>query len=115
MTNDDPMDTPAPKPRKKPLMKPPRLDLVVNEDNKVSIFHNRPFAKKLGWLEYMLKVGKLTFVFEDGEMQDLGLQVPANMDKLMHNAQQVLVVEMEDDTGEPVKGMFYPIILQEAY
>lgn len=114
MTQRDSMDMPDSSPQKTPKMLA-RLELVVNEDNKVMIFHDRPFRKKLAWLEYELKVGKLNFVFDDGEMQELGVQVPMNMDKLMHNAHQVLVIEMEAGTREPSKGIFYPVILQQAY
>ncbi len=90
------------------------LELAVNEDNKVMIFHNRPFIKKISWLEFDLSTSILNFVFEDGTMQDLGHPVPESMTKNMHNAHQVLVIEVEDDTtAEPVQGVYYPIILHK--
>ena len=92
----------------------PRLEIAVNERNQVLIFHNRPFVKELSWLEFEIGSRDLIFVFADGQMQELGLKVPENLAKHMQNAYQILVVQMDDETGEPFEGNYYPIILHPA-
>jgi len=91
-----------------------KFDLVVSEDAEVFIFHDQPFDKKLGWLEYNLDTKNLDFVLDGGGVRDFGVTIPDHLVKHMQNAYQVMVV-LKDDKGEPVSGDYYPIILHRPH
>lgn len=91
-----------------------RVELVVNDRAEAMIFHNKPFSKALSWLEYDLDHKKLDFIMEDGDLRNFGIPVNPKLAKYMDNAFQVLMVLMDDKTGEPVEGQYYPLIVHRA-
>lgn len=91
-----------------------RVELVVNDRAEAMIFHNKPFSKALSWLEFDIEHKKLDFVMEDGDVRDFGIPVNPDLTKYMDNAFQVLMVLMDDKTGEPIEGDYYPLIVHRA-
>ena len=87
------------------------IELVVNDRAEAFVFHDKPFGKKLSWLEYDLGGSKLDFVMNDGEIRNFGIPVDPQLAKYLQNAFQVLMVQMDVETGEPVEGDYYPLIL----
>lgn len=91
------------------------FELFVNEDQKVYVFHNKPLKNELSWLEFDLGSGRLEFVMADGDMRDIGVQVPQSMAKNMQNAHQILMVLTDEVTGEALEGEYFPLILHREY
>lgn len=91
-----------------------KVELVVNDRAEAMIFHNKPFSKALSWLEFDLDHKKLDFVMDDGDVRNFGIPVHPDLTKYMDNAFQVLMVLMDDKTGEPVEGDYYPLIVHRA-
>ena len=90
------------------------IELVVNERAEAFVFHNRKCRKKLSWLEYDLDSNRLDFIMNDGDIRNFGIPVDPKMNKYLQNAFQVLLVEMDEKTGEPVEGDYYPLIIHRA-
>lgn len=90
------------------------VELVVNDRAEAMVLHNKPFSRKLSWLEYDLDSSKLDFVLEDGELRNFGIPVHPKLAKYMQNAFQVLMVQMDENTGEPVDGGYFPLIIHRA-
>jgi len=88
-----------------------KVELVVNDRAEAMVFHNKPFAKTLSWLEYDLDARKLDFVMDDGDIRNFGIPVHPELTKYMDNAFQVLMVLIDDKTGEPQEGDYYPLII----
>lgn len=88
-----------------------KIDVVVNPGAKISVFHTKPFRGRLAWVEFDLKSRKLEFVLEDGGMRDFGTPLPAEFVREMQNAQQVLMVLIDEKTLEPIGSQFFPLIL----
>lgn len=91
-----------------------RFELVVNDRAEAFIYHNKSFEKELSWLEYDLDTQKLDFVMEDGDVRDFGIPVDPKLEKYLQNAYQVLMVQMDEKTREPVEGDYYPLIIHRA-
>jgi hypothetical protein len=92
-----------------------KLDLLVNAEARIIIMHNRPFRRRLSWIEFNLNSSKLDFVMSDGKVRDLfGLPVDPQIAAYMQNAYQILMVLVNDETGEPEEGFFVPLIIHRA-
>jgi len=90
------------------------VELVVNERAEAMIMHNKPFGKTLSWLEYDLDTHKLDFIMNDGDLRNFGIPVHKDLEKYMQNAFQVLMVLMDDETGDPEEGSYYPLIIHRS-
>jgi hypothetical protein len=91
-----------------------RVELAVNDRAEAIVFHNKPFVQELSWLEFDLDEGKLTFVMESGDLRDFNIPVRPELSRYMQNAFQVLMVLMDERTGEPVEGGYIPLIIHRA-
>ncbi len=90
------------------------IELVVNEGGKVAAFHNRPFRKKLLWLEFNPGENRLEFVLDDGGRRNFGTEIPLNLAKEINEARQILMVLTDEDAEEPVASGFFPLIVNGA-
>lgn len=91
-----------------------KVNLAVNNEARVVVFHNKHFRKKLSWLEFDLNKNHLSFVMNDGDIRNFGIPVPPDMSRYMQNAYQVLMVLTNDVTGEPEGGQYYPLIIHRT-
>lgn len=91
-----------------------KVELYVNDRAEALVLYDRPFSKKLSWLEYDLGSSKLDFVLEDGGFRNFGIPVHPNLAKYMQNAFQVLMVQMDEDSGEQIDGGYFPLIIHRA-
>ena len=91
-----------------------KVDLVISDTAEVHVFHNKPFKKKLSWLEFDLGSKNLDFIMNDGDIRNFGARVPDHLAKHMQNAYQVMMVQMNEETGQPVSGDYYPLIIHRA-
>ncbi|HTK84111.1 MAG TPA: hypothetical protein VL625_03405 [Patescibacteria group bacterium] len=92
-----------------------KVELVVNDKAEAFIFHNKAFRKKLSWIEYDLDGSKLDFIMNDGDIKNyFGIPVDPRLSKHLQNAFQVLIVQMDEKTGQPVEGNYYPLIVHRA-
>jgi hypothetical protein len=91
-----------------------KLNLAVNEQARVVIFHNKPFRTRMSWLEFDLNKNRLDFVMNDGSIRNFGIPVAPDLAKYMQNAFQVLVVLIDEKTGEPEGGSYFPVIIHRA-
>lgn len=91
-----------------------KLNLAVNEQARVVIFHNKPFRMKLSWLEFDLNKNRLDFVMNDGSIRNFGIPVSPDLSKYIQNAFQVLMVLLDEKTGEPEGGTYFPVIIHRT-
>lgn len=98
------------------ITKDNRLDIEVSirQSGKVVLFHSHPFKEPIAWFEYNLSTRQLFFMLEDGSMRDLGLPLTENVSLHMHNAHQILMVQMDPETGQAAQGEYIPLILHHS-
>lgn len=89
-------------------------ELVVNDRAEAFVFHDKPFEKTLSWLEFDLDRNKLDFIMDDGDVRNFGIPVDPKLAKYLQNAFQVLMVQMDTETGEPIEGDYFPLIIHRA-
>lgn len=88
-----------------------QIEVTVKEDGRCALFHNKPFRNELSWLEYDLGTYRLDFVLDDGEIRNAGMPLTKEISKNMQNSHQILVVFMDDYTGDAKEGYYVPLIL----
>ncbi len=91
-----------------------KVELYVNDRAEAFIFHDKPFTKQLSWLEYDLDEDKMDFVMNDGDVRNFGIPVDPKLKKYLQNSFQILMVQMDDKSGDPVEGDYFPIIIHRA-
>lgn len=87
------------------------IEVAVKEDGRCAIFHNKPFKNQVSWLEFDLGTYKLDFVLDNGDVRDIGLPLTKDVSKNMQNSHQVLMILMDEDTGQAKEGYYIPLIL----
>ncbi len=90
------------------------VELAINDRAEAIVFHDKPFAKTLSWLEFDLDSNKLDFIMNDGDVRNFGIPVHPDLASYMQNAFQVLMVLADGGTGEPEKGDYFPLIIHRA-
>lgn len=90
-----------------------QIEVAVKEDGRCAIFHNKPFRNDLSWLEFDLDTYNLDFVMDDGEIRNVGMPLTKDVSKNMQNSHQVLMVLMDDETGDAKEGYYVPLILHK--
>ncbi|MFN3700160.1 MAG: hypothetical protein ACK4VI_01400 [Alphaproteobacteria bacterium] len=91
------------------------VEVGVKQDGKVAVFHNKPFKRDLSWIEYDIGRNRIDFVMDDGDIRDVGVPVNKDVAKYMHNTHQVLMVLLDDETGEAKEGYYIPLIIHHEY
>src|SRR5688500_15135472 len=87
-----------------------KVDLVINDTAESYVFHHKPFRKQLSWLEFDLGTHNLDFVMNDGDVRNFGAKVPDHLARHMQHAYQVMMVLMDEKSGQPVSGDYFPLI-----
>ena len=90
---------------------PFKVEVAINEDGRVILFHNKVFKNDLSWLEFDLGTSKLDFILDGGHVRDFGMPLDRSVSKHMHNTHQVLTVLLDEATGDAKEGIYIPLIL----
>lgn len=90
------------------------IEVAVDEKGKVVLFHNREFKEEISWFEFDLETAKLNFILNNGEIRDAEFYVTKKMSKYMQNSHQILMVLLDDDTGEAKEGQYVPLIIHRS-
>ena len=90
------------------------IEVAVNEVGKVVLFHNRVFKNDISWFEFDLNTNKLDFVLDDGDIRNTGLPLGKDVAKYMQNSHQILMVLLDNDTGEAKEGNYVPLIIHKS-
>ena len=88
-----------------------KVELIVNDRAEAMVLHDKPFFKELAWLEFNLDDHKLEFIMDDGDIRNFGIPIDPDLSKYLQNSFQVLMVEMNEETGEPTEGAYLPLII----
>ena len=88
-----------------------RIEVAVKEDGRCAIFHDKPFRNELAWLEFDIDNYRLNFVLDDGAIRDFGMELSKNMAKNMQNTHQMLMVLMDEQTGDAKEAVYIPLII----
>ncbi|MGB0719890.1 MAG: hypothetical protein ACPGRX_05425 [Bdellovibrionales bacterium] len=90
------------------------IEVAVKEDGKVVVFHNRKFKKDISWFEFDLETNKLDFILDNGDVRNTGLSLGQKVGKYMQNSHQILMVLLDNDTGEATQGSYVPLIIHRS-
>ena len=86
------------------------IELIVNDCGESMIFHNRRFPYPLDSVEYDPASGMIWFVIPGGFRKTFGVPVlPELARHLDRHTGRILVVRMDERTGEPIDGDYAPL------
>lgn len=91
-----------------------RMDVVVRDDGKCAIFYNKPFKNDLSWLEFNMDTDRLDFIIDSGEARNFGLPIKKEIGRNIQNTHQMLMILVDDETGEAKEGMYVPIMVHRS-
>lgn len=111
---DKPVENPLPGdlPVHKPLASTMNVDLMVNEDSKLWVIHDKPFPDILIWAEYDADMASLSLIAKDGKIIDLGMKIHQPLRKYMLSARQLFTMRMQD--GKIDDCYVLPLIVRET-
>lgn len=87
------------------------IEVAVKDDGRVAIFHNMPFKKELSWLEFDLGSRELNFVLNNGDIRSADVPLAPTLSKNMQNSHQVLMILLDNNSGEAKQGFYIPLII----
>lgn len=89
------------------------IEVSVTDEGKIIVFHNKKFKQEISWFEYNVEESKLDFIQDNGEIRNAGLPLAPGIAKYMHNAHQILMVLMNDESGQADEGHYIPLIVHK--
>ncbi len=92
---------------------PLKVEVAINDDGRVILFHNKVFRNDLSWLEFDLGTSELDFILDGGIVRDFGMPLDRSVSKHMHNSHQILTVLLDEETGDAKEGQYIPLILHK--
>jgi hypothetical protein len=96
-----------------PLASQMKVDLLINgELGRIAILHEEPLAGTVQWLEYDEDQRQLLLVYEDGQVQELGMRLPPIGREQILRAGEARVIFMKNDFERPY--VTVPVIVREA-
>lgn len=86
-----------------------RVELVVNNRGKPLIFYNHELPHLLDRIEYSKRTRRVKFVISGDFEKEFCISVHPDVAKFLdlEKSQKILVVLLDSQTGEPVKGDYY--------
>lgn len=72
------------------------LDLAIDDNGEVYVFHTKPFPEPIGWAEYNAATSRLSFVSEEGRIQESGLEVYPHMGEKVLQASRLFAIYVEN-------------------
>jgi WD40 repeat protein len=103
--------TVAPVAKEVRLLAQVKFELVVNERSEGIVFHNQPFRTPLERVEFNTSTRRLAFVLQNGVATEFGINVDPSPARYLESANRVLMVLMNEKTGEPIGGNYYPLLV----
>lgn len=95
-----PVDTTPKKPAT--LAEMMQIGLIMHEDGKIWLFHNKAFPSELQWVEYDGDENTVSFICKGGLAIDLGMPLTPEMSEEWRHAEYMMTSHVE---GDVVKGM----------
>ncbi len=87
------------------------VDLAVNAEGRVYIFHDGKIAEDTEYVLYSIDDASLHLVSHCGRQQNIGMVVHKPMRKYMRGADNIYIIEMKD--GQPGKIINIPMVIHD--
>lgn len=86
------------------------IEIATNTDGKIVVFHNRHLKVGLKRIEYFVEEAQFIFLQEDGaHRRPAGLPMKSGVEENLLKGSEVLFVYLDDDTGNTIEGLKYPL------
>lgn len=88
-----------------------KVDLVVDAYGEPHVFHTLSFGRRLKRIEIVLVERKIYFVTDINFVRSFGASIPQHLLKLLENVDRIMMVQMDEATGKPIAGDYYPVLI----
>lgn len=79
-----------------PLMEQMRCTLLTNDHGDVIVLHDQPLKSEVQWVEFNEEELSFTIVYEDGNIQPLGIQIALKFGKHISKSTKVQFALVKD-------------------
>lgn len=79
-----------------------KLDLAVNDDGEIYLFHEKPFNEAVNWVEYSEVEQKIYLVTQEGRIQGLGMKVPKLIGGKIDQSIRIFLVHVENGAPKTI-------------
>ncbi len=74
------------------LLSSVNVDLVIGENSKLWLLHDKPFPGVLRWIEYDMRDRTVTLVLDDGRTQNVGVKINPQIATYLRRASHAYAV-----------------------
>jgi hypothetical protein len=76
------------------LAKETAIELAVNEAGRAVLLHKGPLKRDYAWIQYDPLTTTVQMITENGDIQELGVNIPEKIKHLLDRTRQIAVVEV---------------------
>ena len=73
-----------------------KVDFLANQEGGIWILHDQAMPEILKWVDFDADAHTITFAYQTGKTQELGLPIPANMTERLKKANNISVILVKD-------------------
>lgn len=88
-----------------------RCGIFTNAAGDVMIVHDKETKAPVDWLEYNAIDNKISLIYENGTMQDLGIEISSQMQANLSNGIEVTLTHLADEQVQSVQTV--SLVIQE--
>ncbi len=89
------------------------VDLAVNADGKLYVFHEKPNPEEIEYVIYDIHGSRLVFIGKNGRIQDISMAVQDAMRTHMKKAENICLVQIKD--GQPYQTHNVPFVIENHW
>lgn len=74
-----------------------KCGIFTNPKGEILIVHDQPLTESLEWIEYDQQEDTFCLIFENGELQNLGINLDESMKSNIRHGQEVKLAHIQDE------------------
>lgn len=95
-----------------PLNSSMPVEMVVSHTGNVMVLHQGKVDQRYSWVQFDPYTSRLQFITTEGEIQDLGMNIPKTFHESLQNTREIFMMEVGKDfsLGMPYLIKFSPLV-----
>lgn len=88
------------------------VEILISHTGNVMVLHQGKTGVRYSWVQFDPYTSRLQFITTEGEIQDLGMNIPETFHESLQNTREIFMMEIGKDfsRGEPYLIKFSPLV-----
>lgn len=88
------------------------VEMIVSHNGNVMVLHQGKTDHRYSWVQFDPYTSRLQFITTEGEIQDLGMNIPKQFHQPLQNTREIFMMEIGKDFSkcEPYLIKFSPLV-----